>query len=284
MWTWTTLDGNILVLSARMAPAIVGWLLRMPQLRRLIAGGPGREQNFLVREVVGRLAVRARRVRTFRSMGTERSYTGFLSRLGNQRFLINTAQIAPGRFTIIALRLAAGVQAETESGPGQAGLHWKLWNVLLQAGLQDAVQNSGLPADQVVRWGQPQVLPDGRIVRANKPDLSYLIDSNRWNIEIDTNPKQSARHQRNLIRTDPNSRHVFLLVDRTGKVLERRDYVPPARVGQKGRLVKATRPSDSIPLPRSRGARVLPRARPIQALSTQPVRLGAARRELEGFA
>jgi hypothetical protein len=72
------------------------------------------------------------------------------------------------------------------------------------------------------------------VIKPGKPDISYWDPgaSQRVNVEIDTEPKVSRRHQRELRAFDRRSRNIFLVIDpRTGAVLEKRISDPRVRRG-----------------------------------------------------
>jgi hypothetical protein len=107
---------------------------------------------------------------------------------------------------------------------------------LLQQGLQ---LSKSLPAalhHLGIRDNQRQIAGIQGTRTSNLPDVSYIASGDggpnfRVNVEVDTNTargRQSSRaHATDLIRHDPNSMHIFLIVDpHTGRIRSRSAYDP----------------------------------------------------------
>lgn len=66
-----------------------------------------------------------------------------------------------------------------------------------------------------VRVNQQQVNAQGQVVGRNRPDVSgtHPVTNQRVNIEIDTNPANSAAHQQVVPARDPNAVNTFVVID-----------------------------------------------------------------------
>jgi hypothetical protein len=134
--------------------------------------------------------------------------------------------------------------AESETGRGAATALLNLLHTLEAAnGLvtpqqQQAALRVGLA--QVDAAGDPRrnvnVPGMARAGKLNKPDVSFLFRDGtgpggptlrRMNVEIDTNPRESLRHQAVVNARDPNARNLYVVADRwTGEIKSARIREP----------------------------------------------------------
>jgi hypothetical protein len=165
-------------------------------------------------------AARARRVVHRR---TGRRYLVLPARAGWRRFWIFARPVGDREAVrVLAIR-------ELEAQPENEGYWHREWQQQLvhQLGYRHGLTPvwSGDPqgAPGVIRDSMPQLGPGGAY-GANKPDHAYVAaDGRRVNVEIDTNPLNSAYHMRNLTRRDPGAVHVGIMLDGNGAA--RRTYV-----------------------------------------------------------
>src|SRR4051794_16183994 len=103
-------------------------------------------------------------------------------------------------------------------GPGHRAAQDVMLTHLERAGLRLSTSDDPANLAGVVRDNRhqvvmpPPVAPPGTpaTTQENRPDLSYLgRDGRRVNVEVDSTEAGSLAHQRELIRQDPDSRHVF---------------------------------------------------------------------------
>jgi hypothetical protein len=142
---------------------------------------------------------------------------------------------------------------EYQSGPGHSRASVAIEDALSAAGIplevirhnktqvrtQDPARSAKRVVRPIVRQGEP---PRRRVVRPGKPDISYWdpLARQRVNVEIDTVPRVSRDHQRQLRAFDPRARNIFLVIDpRTGAIRETRISDPRVRPG---RIVRSSSP------------------------------------------
>lgn len=107
---------------------------------------------------------------------------------------------------------------ERETGEGAARAMIRLIEKILASG----VKRENLRVNRRQVHGKNAVAIAGQ---TNKPDLSYVRRGRRYNIEIDTNPAQSLRHENDIIQNKTKDRTYFLIVDKTtGRIKSARVY------------------------------------------------------------
>ncbi|HYO63116.1 MAG TPA: hypothetical protein VER08_05605 [Pyrinomonadaceae bacterium] len=231
----TTADGHTLQVPDASLPALLPHL-RRAGLSALTNAAREAGPHRTAARAFARLAASAQRSGTARHVETGRPYPVFSASLAGRNVRLVARPLGPARSALVAVRPGRPSSAETETGPGAADVHVAIFRHLQSHGLQDAGDgnNRRLPPSQQVRWGMQQLNAAGRRVRPpggglNKPDISYLDPrGRRVNVEIDTNPGSMNEHIRKNVAADPNAVHVFLHVDRSGRVLERRIIAPNA--------------------------------------------------------
>ena len=80
-----------------------------------------------------------------------------------------------------------------------------------------------------VRKNQRQVDVNRDTAGSNRPDTSGInpVTGQRVNVEYDTNPRQSAKHQREVVANDPGAVNVFVIIDPvTGNPISAHVYKP----------------------------------------------------------
>jgi hypothetical protein len=160
-----------------------------------------------------------------------------------RRYLVLPARAGWRRFWIFARPVAEGARAavrvlairELEAQPEKEGYWHREWQQQLvhQLGYRHGLTPvwSGDPqgAPGVIRDSMPQLGPGGAY-GANKPDHAYVAaDGRRVNVEIDTDPLNSAYHMRNLTRRDPGAVHVGIMLDGNGAARSTYVYDPVAK-------------------------------------------------------
>jgi hypothetical protein len=112
---------------------------------------------------------------------------------------------------------------ERESGIGTARALVRLAAMLKRLGIKE----------EDVRIGKQQV--HGTEVKPrpgtkNKPDLSFVRNGKRYNIEIDTTLGQSRKHEKDILKNKTKDRTYFLMIDpRTGRIQDWRTYAGDGR-------------------------------------------------------
>ncbi|WP_299488019.1 hypothetical protein [Acaryochloris sp. IP29b_bin.137] len=74
-----------------------------------------------------------------------------------------------------------------------------------------------------------------RVVGINRPDISAIHPKTkeRLNIEVDTDLRQSQKHQRQVVKNDPQATSQFILIHpKTGQVISSRIYRPNKKTGR----------------------------------------------------
>ena len=82
-----------------------------------------------------------------------------------------------------------------------------------------------------IRKNQQQVNVNGDNVGTNRPDIQYDQNGVHHNIEYDTTPKGSARHQNQIPANDPNSRNTYWQIDDQGNVITGHSQLPQSSKG-----------------------------------------------------
>jgi len=91
-----------------------------------------------------------------------------------------------------------------------------------------------------IRFNQAQVNAQGNMVGRNRPDNAGINPNTkrRWNLEVDTQPRQSSHHEKHLPIRDPGAVNGFVLVDGNGYVSSVRNHQPkphkPQWIGKSG--------------------------------------------------
>lgn len=115
-------------------------------------------------------------------------------------------------------------QVDRESGLGTIRAVGKIYE-----SLRRRAKISDSRARQLIRVGRKQLNAQNQPVtgagtgrRLTKPDIAYIdTQGRRINIEIDTDPNSSARHQTSVNAADGQAINYFLIIDPwTGAVLE----------------------------------------------------------------
>ena len=154
------------------------------------------------------------RAATYRRTGQR--FLLFSAHSGTRRFWIFTRPVGGGDARVVAIR---ELQSESE-GEGYWHREWQqqLVNQLgYRHGLTPVWSGDRTGAPGVVRDSMPQIV-GSTAYRDNKPDHSYIAaDGRRVNVEIDTNPDNSAYHMRNLTRRDREKGvHVGIMLNADG--------------------------------------------------------------------
>ena len=225
---WTTRDGFVLRLSpkalSRAASAIDRSGLR-PLVRKNYRGS----WRAALYRSIARLATRARLAEAVQSERTGKFYPAFLSVTPAGTFQFVTRSLGGGHHAILTLRQTEEVESELKVGdPAPLPNRGASANQFHEAHIKRIVK-------QLKRLGWTDVWVDqpqnagGKVAGLNRPDISGINPKTgkRFNIEIDTDRQQSARHQRQVVKNDPNATSTFIVIDpRTGRVIGSRVYRP----------------------------------------------------------
>ncbi len=177
---------------------------------------------------------------------------------------------------------------EFSDGRGHRIVQDSIYDWLQSQGLQDSrLLPAGATGTGVILDNQLQIQGvSGQRSFPNRPDISYVAagpggTQRRVNVEIDTTIQGSLNHERTLIRNDPNSMHVFVMVDPvTGQVLSRRIYDPARDRGtRRARLHDASLTLPSPVAQRQPAPGTPPPRLPVQAMRPGE---GAVARNLTG--
>jgi hypothetical protein len=205
---------------------------------------------------IGQVVRSSTRIGALRNTGANRRCPVFTAEVNGRHYqTITRPSATPGELVVLAVRPEVRrFSGEFSDGRGHRIVQDSIYDWLQSQGLQDSRQ---LPASAATGAGvildnQTQVQGvGGRRRFPNRPDISYIAagpdgTQRRVNVEIDTTMQGSLNHERTLIRNDPNSMHVFVMVDPvTGRVLSRRVYDP-----NRDRVTHRARPHDaSLTLP-----------------------------------
>lgn len=252
---WRTLDGHALRLprSGRVAIAAPSHLTggRASLLR------PGGEPDPAAIRFVGRLARNAVREGTRRGPLTGRPYSAFEAEVAGRRYTL-LARPSPGggAATLAAIEPERGrFSGEFSDGIGHRRAQNRIYDWLSRQGLQDVsvlerTDPAAVARGEGIRDNRGQLIGlGGGPPMPNDPDVSYPGyiapgDLRRVNVEIDTTVPGRQGHIDTLTRNDPNSMHIFMLVDPiTGRPLERHVWDPRLQ-----RLIRVAR-NQRLPRP-----------------------------------
>lgn len=176
--------------------------------------------------------------------------------------------------------------AERSESPAHASAALSILRTLTRQGGRLATADSG----GGIRYNRAQIGNNGHVFD-NKPDVSYIgrvgNQNMRVNVEVDTTPQGSRAHERQLIRQDPNSMHIFVQVDERGQPIAQRIYDPRVH-NVPGRRRAQVVPHQAVALPalapnQRRASGTTLRPTPVQVglprlTPTQPTRVRTARR------
>jgi hypothetical protein len=220
-----------------------------------------------------------------------RGAPAFYASLNGVGFRLLVRELGPGRFELVTLE--PWREAEFSDGLGHNLAQSQLALALQSLGLQLQQGTKLRPEDRrnpaVFGFNQAQSRLDGTHTNRKFPDVSYVGwhggQQRRVNVEIDTDPKKTDLHLRNLSRFDPNAVQIGLVIDpATGRVIEQRAYDPRTKKIKTSRVTSnqvlnlpGVQPGGILRLPATPRLVPPPQARPQPAPRPAPVRRASTR-------
>lgn len=157
----------------------------------------------------------------------------FSTQVNGRRYQIITKPLTPAHTAVIAIRPQTGRGGlDRESGLGTGKALLRIFNGLKR---KSGIRTLKV-AFQRIRRGRRQVDANGKQVGTNKPDISYRDRKGcRVNIEFDTSPSTSKKHEGVVNGRDPNALNYFIVIHPwTGEI-------------KRGHRVRIFRPGKSRP-------------------------------------
>src|SRR3972149_3351101 len=227
---WTTLDGYKIFLPQTRLRSIA-LQLRQPGLLPLLRRHYGDNLRQAVSRSISQLARNARCAGALRNVATGSRFLVFKTRANGNDFQIIAQPVGGVQNAIVSLQPSKRQALPEEEymigdpapppNEGDTGniFHWLLINKIV-----NEVKKRGW---KDVRVDQVQTAR-GRVAGLNRPDVQAIDRTGRRVIvEVDTDPNQSDKHQKDVIKANPAARSIFVLIDpKTGKVIKRHIYNP----------------------------------------------------------